>query len=514
MAELSQEELLLLSILVYEDTVASGDPNIVSVGDLVDYYDKLTDADWAEVEWCSDFGFVNDPQKAQEMFEDVIDEIRDNENLTELLIENPVLTNDTPGSITAVCFVDPEDGTATVAFRGTDASYVAWQDDVVAAGYSELSLMQASAVEYIEGLPYTDITSTGHSKGGNLAAVTAIECPDQVTRVVSYDGQGFSDEYIRTHSDEIAAARDNITTIAAHNDIVHGLMNSVSGQVIYVENDAPFTIKGFPEGHFCTNLLFDNEYDENGNFITTREQSPFFKAMFATINAVLKLLPPENEELLTDCVGIVLGVFLGNGTMDLDDVLKDTTVLIAKIKAAGGPDDWLERVFYGGLVFVACVAVEAALVMETIEAVKDFVDGLIEEFKKLAEDLGEWAVNAVSELCAIISDFIDSISEWLKENFDKGYKYATENPYFKVDTCKLRGYAERLDSVLTQLGSIDRRLDDIPVLDLTVDEAAYLLAADLCINKNKVISGSISYLNDSADEFERIESEIIAQLGG
>jgi hypothetical protein len=510
MAELSQEELLLLSILVYEDTVASGDPNIVSVGDLVEHYDKLTDADWEEVEWCSDFGFVNDPQKAQEMFEDVIDEIRDNEDLTDLLIENPVLTNDTPGSITAVCFVDPDDGTATVAFRGTDASYAAWQDNASAAGYSELSLMQESAVAYIEDLPYTDITSTGHSKGGNLAATTAIECPDQVTRVVSYDGQGFSDEYVRTHSDEIAAARDNITTIAAHNDVVHGLMNSVSGQVTYVENDAT----EFFEGHFCTNLLFDNEFDENGNFITTREQSPFQKEMFATINGVLKLLPPENEELLTDCVGIVLGVFLGNGTMDFDDVLKDTTVLIAKIIAAGGPDDWLERVFYKGLLFVTCVAVEAVIVMETIEAVKELVNGLIEEFKKLAEDLGVWAVNAILELCAIISDFIDSISEWLKENFDTGYKYATDNPYFEVDTCKLRDYAERLDSVLTRLGSIDSRLDDIPVEDLSADEYLCLTLADYNINKNKVISGSIAYLNDSADEFERIESEIIAQLGG
>ncbi len=511
MAELSEEELLLLSTLIYEDSVAEG--KYSTVGDLITHYEGLADEEWAKIEWRSDFGFMEengtgDPVAA---FKEVYEKIGDSTELMSLQITNPVLAEGGRNDITAVCFVDPDDGTATVAFRGTDASYVTWKDNLEAAGYLGLTPMEKSAVAYIESLPYTEINVTGHSKGGHLAALTTILCGDQVSRCVSYDGQGCSEAFIQEYSDEIAANRDKITTYAAHNDMVHGLLFSVSGQTYYLENNGT----GF-EGHYVTRLLNDNTFDSEGNFTSIRAQSPGFIALYAAVDGLLLLLPPGQEEVFADAVGALLAAYMGKKNPNYKFLLEDligATLNVAVITLL--PEDLAKLLILYVIPTVAMIIVTVGIAIADFvtEAIR-LLGELLTKLEKLAVAFGEWAVSVVTELGTIISNFIDSIGEWLKENFDKGYKYATENPYFKVDTYKLREYADRLESVLTQLGNIDSRLDDIPVLDLTVDEAAYLLAADLGINKNKVISGSISYLNDSADEFERIESEIIAQLGG
>jgi hypothetical protein len=510
MAELSEEELLLLSTLIYEDSVAEG--KYSTVGDLIAHYEGLSDEEWAKIEWRSDFGFMEengtgDPVAA---FKEVYEKIGDSTELMSLQITNPVLAEGGRNDITAVCFVDPDDGTATVAFRGTDASYVTWKDNLEAAGNLGLTPMEKSAVAYIESLPYTEINVTGHSKGGHLAAVATLLCGDQVSRCVSYDGQGCSETFIKEYSDEIAANRDKITTYAAHNDFVHGLLFSVSGQTIYLENDGTGA-----EGHYVTRLLNDNTFDSEGNFTSIRAQSPEFALLYAYIDTLIVLMPPGCEEEFTDFVGFFASLFLGKKNIDPLLVMED----FAKLVLSGGLNNLPQKIFIVQLLavtalYLVVIAIVVIAIAVAITLAIKLLEELLVELGKLAVEFGEWAVSVVTELGTIISNFIDSISEWLKENFDTGYKYATENPYFKVDTYKLRDYADRLDSVLTRLGNIDSRLDDIPVLELTVDEALYLAAADYNINKNKVISGSISYLNDSADEFERIESEIIAQLGG
>lgn len=153
MAELSDEELLLLSTLIYEDTVASGDKDIVDVAALVDHYNKLDDEEWAEIVWRADFGHMQtrlddgegtrDPQQE---FMNILSQIEANPDLMELEIKNPVLADGGRDGITAVCFVDPDDGTATVAIRGTDASYVSWKDNFEQAGWFGMTAMERATV--------------------------------------------------------------------------------------------------------------------------------------------------------------------------------------------------------------------------------------------------------------------------------------------------------------------------------------------------------------------------------
>ena len=55
---------------------------------------------------------------------------------------------------------------------------------------------------------------TGHSLGGGLATHSAITAPEgmqeKIDRVVSFDGPGFSDEYLKAHQKEIRRIKDRL----------------------------------------------------------------------------------------------------------------------------------------------------------------------------------------------------------------------------------------------------------------------------------------------------------------
>ena len=91
----------------------------------------------------------------------------------------------------------PEDGTAFIAFRGTDNSIVGWREDFNLSYLTETP-GQFEAVNYLEqtasrySLP---IRVGGHSKGGNLAVYAAAFCQPEIKArilaVYSNDGPGF-----------------------------------------------------------------------------------------------------------------------------------------------------------------------------------------------------------------------------------------------------------------------------------------------------------------------------------
>ncbi len=103
----------------------------------------------------------------------------------------------------AVTFHLP-DGTAYVAFRGTDSTLVGWREDINMS-YLDTTEGQKMAAEYLDavgeripGLLYVG----GHSKGGNLAVYAAAACGDDVRgrilTVYSNDGPGFREEFLQS----------------------------------------------------------------------------------------------------------------------------------------------------------------------------------------------------------------------------------------------------------------------------------------------------------------------------
>lgn len=90
-----------------------------------------------------------------------------------------------------------EDGTIYVAFRGTDETIVGWKEDFNMAFLSQVPC-QALSAKYLNMVTNrfpNEFYVGGHSKGGNLAVYSAMNCAPHVQKrirkVYSMDGPGF-----------------------------------------------------------------------------------------------------------------------------------------------------------------------------------------------------------------------------------------------------------------------------------------------------------------------------------
>ncbi len=109
--------------------------------------------------------------------------------------------------------------------------------------------------------PFKDcdmITVTGHSKGGNKAKFITI-MDESVDNCYAYDGQGFSDEFIKKYSAEILKNRHKIQNINAESDFVNILLNDVGQKQYYLGTN--FGRLGFAENHCPNTILFFDDSD-------------------------------------------------------------------------------------------------------------------------------------------------------------------------------------------------------------------------------------------------------------
>jgi hypothetical protein len=94
------------------------------------------------------------------------------------------------------------DGTAYVAFRGTDETFVGWKEDLNMAVFCPVPAQQEAAAylnETASLLPRSlRLRVGGHSKGGNLAVYAAMTCEpavqERIAGVYNHDGPGFRKE--------------------------------------------------------------------------------------------------------------------------------------------------------------------------------------------------------------------------------------------------------------------------------------------------------------------------------
>lgn len=265
MAELSENQLILLDNLIYLNDVAN--KNNRTVGDIVD--SLLHGGGLDKSKTIKDGKEAYPGQMSRGEWETILKAIEKDKDLTSLKLKHGVVgtTYDTKGNPVrgsdgriletgnrSATFVDPQ-GNATVVFRGTSGDYE-WHDNGT-GGYLSDTDMQKAALDYINSLPYNNITVTGHSKGGNKTQYVAI-LSDKVDRAVSLDGQGFSKEFLEKYKDEIAANRHKITSISAEADYVNVLLNPIA------ESDKIFYIDTEEQRDFLNNHKPNIVLDENG----------------------------------------------------------------------------------------------------------------------------------------------------------------------------------------------------------------------------------------------------------
>lgn len=126
------------------------------------------------------------------------------------------------------CILD--DGTVYVAYRGTDETIVGWKEDFNMAFLSPVP-GQAYSVKYLNAVGtrlHSPLYVGGHSKGGNLAVYSAMNCrpeiQDRILKIYSMDGPGFRPEVLRECRYDLIAER--VIKILPHSSLVGMLFES------------------------------------------------------------------------------------------------------------------------------------------------------------------------------------------------------------------------------------------------------------------------------------------------
>ena len=219
------------------------------------------------------------------------------------------------GGISAV-FLNEKEKEAVIAFRGTASNE--WVDDFEGANQVD-SLQQVNALEWYKQIyeklhleDYT-VTVTGHSKGGNKAKYIAI-LNDTPARCVSFDGQGFSDEFIEHYSRRILKRKEIIENHNVDYDFVNILMNDVGKRFYYIGYD--YGRFGFAESH-AQNTFFD--FGENGQYkmrINPNGQRPEMQILDQFFNSMIRSGISSKEQAETNrLLGILVekAFTIGNG---------------------------------------------------------------------------------------------------------------------------------------------------------------------------------------------------------
>ncbi len=257
----------------------------------------------------------------------IIELILDNDRINKL-----VLTDVSPDG-KALCFAESAGAadSAIVAFMGTVDSEE-WRDNATAARVAD-SVYQEAAYNYVNGLKYNDITVIGHSKGGNKAMYTAILC-DKVTRCVSFDGQGFSRDFLIKYIKEISERSEIITNYSLSTDFVHILLKQLPGsQQYYVKGyglEAPgiadpreFTLKKF--GYIVAQNHSPNSFFKTNNGeLVAENKAPVFELTDESetsillrnyVEYLLDLADGTGFDALVDYVGDILHDIFANNNV-------------------------------------------------------------------------------------------------------------------------------------------------------------------------------------------------------
>lgn len=122
------------------------------------------------------------------------------------------------------------DGSAYIAFRGTDASFIGWKEDFNMSFLTPVPAQAAASlyVNCLEKLLPKKIYIGGHSKGGNLAVYATMKANEKIfPKIVtcfSHDGPGFRRQVVE--SDEFLKISDKINKTVPEDSIVGMLLQT------------------------------------------------------------------------------------------------------------------------------------------------------------------------------------------------------------------------------------------------------------------------------------------------
>ena len=249
----------------------------------------------------------------------VIRAAQQNTKINRLEISNVTTVDNSDGNgynIDAMCFSEPGNkDDAIVCFRGT-LNGKEWNDDAEYICAAETDCNQTAMV-YINGLPFNNITVVGHSKGANKAAYVYFGS-DKVKYCLAMDMPGFPPEYYLDMADVIARKKDGIKCYALESDYVNIMVLPIPGvETIYCEGNG---VANFAENH-CPNCFFFYTPFGQPFVIVGGEQTEAMKILH-DFTAFAALEMPYDERIkVGNYLGDILELALGGGEHSTEEII-------------------------------------------------------------------------------------------------------------------------------------------------------------------------------------------------
>jgi len=301
---MTDEQLMLLEQVTYlkGKVYEKADISNPGVGNMKDMMDVFTEDALKELEKAGAIGETDGSEWAA-----IIRSIKADEDLMRL---NLTAYSDEERIF---CFEDPErPGEAIVAFQGT-INGEEWKDNLEGLNESDTPA-QKKALDFVENLPYDNITVVGHSKGGNKAQYVTV-LSDKVTRCLSMDGQGFSQEFLDKYWAEIQAKSGIIQNFSLSDDFVNILLFYMPGatQKYFYGENAKGAKNHSPSSYFQYyqdadgNWQLKKNEEGNANLIET-EQNEMFVYLHQFTCFIMNVMPKEEQEKVIEYLGNILAI--------------------------------------------------------------------------------------------------------------------------------------------------------------------------------------------------------------
>ncbi len=198
---------------------------------------------------------------------------------------------------------------AYVAYRGTDASYVAWKEDFNLAFLSPVpsQLAGAAYLNWAAEQVSCPLRAGGHSKGGNIAVYSTLFCTPEtrkrVTDFYSHDGPGFPEGILQ--SPEFAEMKSRLHKTIPQSSLV-GLLLQHQESCQIVRSDQFWVMQHDP---YSWQVV-------NGGFETVESLSYGARFLDQSLNAWIASLSPQELSQFADALYRVLRALPGESFSD------------------------------------------------------------------------------------------------------------------------------------------------------------------------------------------------------
>ena len=425
-------------------------------------------------------------------------------------------TNSTTGFY--ACVIDTGNGNGIAAFRGSEAMGTTpeqlsnIQHDWIQA---DLGLLNSTTTnQYTEARKflmdnadllnsYDQLSMTGHSLGGNLAEFSTIVCDDygigrNLDRTVSYDGPGFSNDFIDYYRGQIDRNAGKVDHYRW--SFVGSMLHTLPGehdQFIRVKPDAHCGDVGkWFLGGFTRHSTSAIDFDENGN-VQRGHQDPIAWGC-EHFSKLIDALPAPIGDTVSGILAAGLMIGFEHPVLTIGAVILTAIthpVLAAQVIGT----------------FLVIVAVEFA-----VEIGSYLIDVIVNFVNSVVTAVTNWVQEKVAEFCAFVREKAAELVDGLRKFFDKEYRaaqaYLDDHSLLEFHTQDLRALAERLWRVNDRLNALDERIDGL-YSRVHWTDLLKLMSSDWKIGWSKRINGCANALSSTADRFESAEQQILSLIG-